>query len=714
MKQLFYLFLFFSIISNYNAQTYKEQYATKLSSELRFVEALPVWEELSNKTLNAKEKNWDNVRKAVEAAYNSEQYEKAYYWSQKLTASSAARVNDWTTYFNIIQITKRHSRLVNLVDSACQRFPQNTQILNWKNNVSQILKQLSEKSEYSISNFRQLKTGEEFCAVPYQGGYILVSNRRNTGFVNHNYPWTDQHFLDLIAINGETDIQKDQLWKEIKRSNPHDGPIAFSNDNKIAALTINQEEIDKSGGVKFSRLMLKIYRLTDGKWSEGELFPFNNKTYSVGHGVFDQEGNLIFASDKPGGFGESDLYKSTWKDGVWSTPINLGEKINTSNDELFPFVSNNGTLYFSSNGWPGNGGLDVFYQNEINSNPVHIGNPINTNADDFGIYINEITGKGNLSSNRNNFKDEVFNISKPVYKIDAEISLTTCDNKPLTNKSVIVKNLKTAMEQNLTTDESGKITFNPTMNSSYRFEYVGEENLEACSAEKIFDSEGKIQINLSSTYKNFTVKLTILDGNDGELEGAQLTYYSKGKSSKKALTNKENPIIELSAQEIAETDSIVASKINYFDSRFILSENGDCKMDKVLTLSMQKRTDSELIKLENIYYDFDLWNLRPEGKLELDKLVRYMQGHPELTVELGSHTDSRGTAIYNVWLAEQRSNSCVNYIKSKGISEDKIIAKGYGESQLVNKCADGVDCTEEEHQRNRRTVLNIKILPTIK
>jgi outer membrane protein OmpA-like peptidoglycan-associated protein len=91
-----------------------------------------------------------------------------------------------------------------------------------------------------------------------------------------------------------------------------------------------------------------------------------------------------------------------------------------------------------------------------------------------------------------------------------------------------------------------------------------------------------------------------------------------------------------------------------------------------------------------------------------------MQGHPELTVELGSHTDSRGTAIYNVWLAEQRSNSCVNYIKSKGISEDKIIAKGYGESQLVNKCADGVDCTEEEHQRNRRTVLNIKILPTIK
>jgi outer membrane protein OmpA-like peptidoglycan-associated protein len=113
--------------------------------------------------------------------------------------------------------------------------------------------------------------------------------------------------------------------------------------------------------------------------------------------------------------------------------------------------------------------------------------------------------------------------------------------------------------------------------------------------------------------------------------------------------------------------------------------------------------------LENIYYDFDLWNIRPEGKIELDKLVKYMKEHPELPVELGSHTDCRGSDYYNEWLAERRSESCVKYIKTMGIPSNKIIAKGYGEKQLFNKCDDGIKCSESEHQENRRTELKIKL-----
>ena len=418
---------------------------------------------------------------------------------------------------------------------------------------------------------------------------------------------------------------------------------------------------------------------------------------------------MIFASDKPGGIGGADLYKCVWQDGKWSDPINLGDKINSIGDELFPFVSNGGTLYFSSNGWPGNGGLDVFYQDNQNKEPKHIGNPINTNADDFGIYFDEFTGKGLLSSNRNEFKDEVYAISKPIYKIEAEIELLTCDNKPLSNKSISVRNLKTNQEQRILTDDKGRILLSPLMNSIYRFEYNGEGNLEACSAEKTFNSEGKILVSLASKYKSNSVKFTVVDENGENLEGAQLTYYSRGSSTKKVITDKDNSTILLSPQEIAETDSIVANKINYYDGRLIWSKNEDCKVDKLLKLSIQKRTDSEFIKLENIYYDFDLWNLRPEGKLELDKLVRYMQQHPDLTVELGSHTDSRGSDSYNVRLAERRSKSCVSYIKSNGIPDDKIIAKGYGENQLVNNCSNGVKCSKEDHQLNRRTELKIKL-----
>ena len=115
-----------------------------------------------------------------------------------------------------------------------------------------------------------------------------------------------------------------------------------------------------------------------------------------------------------------------------------------------------------------------------------------------------------------------------------------------------------------------------------------------------------------------------------------------------------------------------------------------------------------------VYYDFDLWNLRPEGKAELDKLVKYMKEHPDLTVELGSHTDSRGSDYYNEWLSERRSQSCVKYIRAGGIPTDKILAKGYGETKLVNKCSNTDRCTEAEHQMNRRTELKIQIVPTKK
>jgi outer membrane protein OmpA-like peptidoglycan-associated protein len=711
MKQLLSIIAIFHFSFFSFSQTMKEEYATKLSSTLNYSEAYPVWAEMATKSLKKNENNWGYVRKAIEAATNTEQYDKALVWAEKLTANTDTCSQDWLNYFDLLLINGKPNRLMGAIDSALARTPNTTKIQEWKKSASLILKQLTDNSEYSIANFRQNKKGEEFCAVPYQGAVVMVSNRRNTGFVNRNYAWTGQYFTDLIAIGDTVDISTDKLWKEVKRTNPHDGPISFSKDNKTAILTVNQKEIDQVGGIKFSRLELKIYREKNGEWSE-EVFPYNNKTYSVGHGVLDQQGNLYFASDKPGGFGGVDIYKSTYTNGSWSEPVNLGSKVNTWRDEVFPFVSNNGTLYFSSNGWPGNGGLDVFYQENDKSNPKHIGNPINTNADDFGIYVDETTGRGFLSSNRNVFKDEIYTISKPIYKIEAEITLTTCDNKPLDKKQILVKNSKTGIEDAMTTDAKGKISIKPSINSSYVFSFAGDEQLDAVKSEKTFDKEGKFPISLSAKYKAKSLKLKVVDQDGKNIIGAQLTYYSNGASGKKIVTA-DAPII-ISQAEIAEVDSIVGYMINYSDCKFIMPKNESCSSDPTVSMNFIKKQGSEFIKLENIYYDFDLWNIRPEGKIELDKLVKYMKEHPELTVELGSHTDSRGSDYYNEWLSEQRSKSCVKYIRAAGIPTNKILAKGYGETKLVNKCSNNDRCTEAEHQLNRRTELKIEIIPTIK
>ena len=152
-------------------------------------------------------------------------------------------------------------------------------------------------------------------------------------------------------------------------------------------------------------------------------------------------------------------------------------------------------------------------------------------------------------------------------------------------------------------------------------------------------------------------------------------------------------------------------KINYEDILLATSDlaKNKCSDTIFFTINMLKETGEDWINLGLILYDFDLFNLRPEGKLELDKLVRYMKQHPDVFVELQSHTDSRGTYEYNIWLAEQRSQSCVNYIISNGISSSQIIPKGYGERRLKNSCNDFTVCTEDEHQENRRTELHIKL-----
>ena len=160
------------------------------------------------------------------------------------------------------------------------------------------------------------------------------------------------------------------------------------------------------------------------------------------------------------------------------------------------------------------------------------------------------------------------------------------------------------------------------------------------------------------------------------------------------------------------TESILTeincNAMNYNDQSIKLS-GMDCNAPQNYRITMRKMSDENFIKLDLILYDFDKYFLRQASEKELEKLVQYMKERPELVVELSSHTDCRGTDPYNEVLSQNRAQSCVNYIIKKGISKDRIVAKGYGEKQLTNKCSDGVNCTEDEHQANRRTELRFII-----
>lgn len=124
-------------------------------------------------------------------------------------------------------------------------------------------------------------------------------------------------------------------------------------------------------------------------------------------------------------------------------------------------------------------------------------------------------------------------------------------------------------------------------------------------------------------------------------------------------------------------------------------------------LYLEKIQLNKEIKIENIYYDFDKSNIRADAAVELDKLVKILKENPTIWIDLDSHTDSRGDDTYNQALSQRRAEAAVKYIVDKGISKNRITAKGYGESRLLNKCSNGVQCTTEEHQLNRRTEFKI-------
>lgn len=333
----------------------------------------------------------------------------------------------------------------------------------------------------------------------------------------------------------------------------HAGPVSYCVETGELFVTLsnfdNPDIRNKIYQKSDIRLKIVVVKKIEGKWKLMYEFPFNDSKYSVGHPTISKDGNILyFASNMPGTLGKTDIFMCTRNDSTWSEPVNLGNKINTSNDNMFPFLFEDNILIFSSRNE--NDKLNLFYTNLSDTSfvPKEI-YELNSNEDDFGLVINNNKTVGYFTSRRNGG--------------------------------------------------------------------VGDDDI----------------------YKVLFTKIE----------------------------PEPQPVLPVPVPLVV----------------------------------------NQIFTLNNIFYDFDKWDILPESEVELDSLVTVLKEHPELKVELGSHTDCRGSDAYNIILSQKRSDSAVNYIVSKGISRDKIVAKGYGETILINKCDDGVWCSESEHRKNRRTEIKI-------
>jgi outer membrane protein OmpA-like peptidoglycan-associated protein len=404
----------------------------------------------------------------------------------------------------------------------------------------------------------------------------------------------------------------------------HVGPVSYCANTQELFVTLSnfdhpdiRNKIYRKADI---RLKLITAKKVDGTWKVTEQFPYNDSIYSVGQPAISVTGDtLFFTSNMPGGKGLTDLYMSVRTNGKWGTPVNLGDKVNTEFDEMFPFFMDGSVLFYASNqGNSGKEDFDVKYIcKEGNSfSAPKIQNDFNTDQDDFGLIIHSNGKVGYFVSRR---------------------------------------------EGGLGDDDIYKVTF------------TGEYNLELMVMDK------KTMVPVPNPKVKFSDNIV------AALAGVLLTRALPENSSVNATSEIEG------YQNSSKTITTVGKPYGIIRD----------------TIWVEKVEVGQKFVMENIFYDYDKWDILPESEVELNKLIAIMKDNPSWKVELGSHTDARGSDSYNEILSQKRSDSAVGYIINHGIGKDRIIAKGYGESQLVNHCKNGVECTDEVHRQNRRTEFKI-------
>lgn len=619
----------------------KELKGDKYAFRYSFDKAIETYE-------NTKQLTSEGQRNLAESYSNLNQnIESEITYSKLINSQSGVLPEDYYNYAMVLKTNGKYVESHTAMDKFNELNPSDLRAKSYMASKAEFAGLLVDDGKYKIEHLKINTDADDFGTSFYQNRIVFASTRANAKIIKRKYNWNGKPFLNLYVsdLNG-SELKKPKNFDKSLNGKMHDGTASFSSNGMYMAFTRNNNQ-DKSPD-KVVELQIWFSSYQKGKWSKPEAFVFNNNEYSVGQPYLTSNGNtMYFTSDMPSGYGGADLYKVTKDEkGSWSKPENLGDKINTEGDEMFPFLEEkSGMLYFSSNGRFGLGGLDIFISPVNGSSFGTAYNacaPLNTRCDDFALIVDGNTNKGYFSSNRigGSGDDDIYsvdflNVSKLIQGIAKD-----------KNDHAIPKTFITLF------DEKGNAidTLTTNNNAAYTFSVDKDKN-----------------------YKLVGKKENYLDG------------YTVATTFGKEL--------------VIIADVVLLEK------------------EKAIAVIEAKADLGVILKLNSIYFDLDKYNIRSDAGIELNKIVKIMNEHPNMVVELGAHTDCRETEAYNQVLSDKRAKASTDYIKNRITKPSRISGKGYGKTKLVNECACEGDvvssCSEEEHQKNRRTEFIILTVDSI-
>lgn len=739
MKQIF-LFLFsllFSVVlpAQNKAMRAGDDFANKLS----YPSAIKAYEHvLAKDSLNQ-----EALHKIADCHYLIGNWKNANTYYSQLNNLGALTVNEKYNYAQTLKVTGDNDDANRMMIQFAAQAPNDSRAKAYLKATETGLKFKEIKSNTIIRSAKINTRESELCALRKNGVTYYTASGNHKHAIKRIHDFNNKAFLDIYAtkdslLNGQENAIETALLHSLVNTKFHDGPACMSAKGDLIYYTQNSFTNNKLGKDSKGITQLKIYACALADYLEPIELPFNSEEYSCGHPSASADGKwLYFTSNMPGTIGGTDIWRVSIQDNTYGTPENLGPTINTEGNEMFPFIHEDGTLYFASNGHLGIGGLDLFGSQFTGNkflSPVNLGTKFNTAWDDFAFTANKAYSLGYFTSNHphNNGEDwsddiYVLEMDGPLFekKNVQGIIKDDSDGKPLANVVVTLKDEQGNSLGEYTTDDKGNYSFPISSESNYTLSLVCPEyqSKEIRFSDSEVDGSNRVVKDASLLPDLITNQLivNVRDAKTGELLLATVAF--KSNDEKSAILNKGTDTSPEYSYDLKPTKlgqnysyTIIVEKEGYLPMQTTLAGQWDKSRKAVANISLSKFLIGQdlgaMIDVKPIYFDKNSSDIREDAAIELNKIVEVMKLNPTLEIELGSHTDCRASKAYNQSLSQRRATSSKEYIVQKGIDAKRIKGKGYGESQLVNicECEENVPspiCPEEEHQANRRTVFTI-------
>lgn len=586
--------------------------------------------------------------------------------------------------------------------------------------VSDVLTDImnSQFKHYEVVNQENINTADlEFSPAIYDSSVVFLANGRRISGMSRAE--AKKYFkLFVSAINEDGSLTSEQPIQAF-RSDYNEGPLCFSHDGQEVYFTKNIKIDEPNGSTRLNLSIFYSQKVND-HWTEPIELLKAAGDVSFCHPAVSSDGQkLYFSSNMGGGYGKYDIYYIRKVDGNWSDPVNLGPEVNTDGNELFSTLLSDNLLAYSANIVGGLGGYDIYVAQMAGGNVlnrIHLDQPVNSEADDIGLVVAPGNRYAYFSSSRSGGRgqDDIYLLKslpaeRPVETNQLVVVIDSARLQRLQGINCIVKTIDGQQVSNGETNKNGEWITPLMSGKSYLLKVTSTKHLPFSTP---FICGAKVQVKLVPLPCITLSGVTLDQETNQHLTGAEIRWVNNcGEREVSTLADSSgyfNLCLPQGCSGILigtkKGYSMVRIQVNALVDDLTLNVNFSKQMLSIVKEPIKK--NSKLI-LENIYFDFNESTIRPATDRELKELVVLMNQYPEMRIRIIAHTDSRGEAKFNLTLSLKRALEIKKYLIAKGIDESRMETEGRGESQLRNRCKDGVNCTEEEHQYNRRVEIQI-------